>query len=72
MQPALVNTAIFENTINTSIDEAEIKKLISAYPLGIGEPIDIANASAYFLSDASKWVTGSFLKMDGGLTLGFK
>lgn len=71
LQPALVNTAIFESTIDAAINDEEMKKLISKYPLGVGEPDDIANAFAYFISDASKWVTGSCLKMDGGLTLGF-
>lgn len=71
LQPALVRTAIFDSTIDAAIDNEEMKKLISKYPLGIGEPEDIANALAYFISDASKWITGSSLKMDGGLTLGF-
>jgi NAD(P)-dependent dehydrogenase (short-subunit alcohol dehydrogenase family) len=72
LQPALVRTAIFENTINAAIDEEKMCELVNSYPLGIGEPIDIANALAFFMSDNSKWITGSSLKMDGGLTLGFK
>ncbi len=71
LQPALVNTAIFESTIDAAIDDEEMNKLVSKYPLGIGESEDVAKAFAYFISDASKWVTGSCLKMDGGLTLGF-
>lgn len=71
LQPALVNTAIFESTINASINNDEMEKLVSKYPLGIGEPIDIAHALAFFISDTSKWITGISLKMDGGLTLGF-
>jgi NAD(P)-dependent dehydrogenase (short-subunit alcohol dehydrogenase family) len=71
LQPALVNTAIFESTIDAAINNDEMNKLISQYPLGVGEPEDIAHALAYFISDASKWVTGACLKMDGGLTLGF-
>ena len=71
LQPALVNTAIFESTIDAAINTAEMDKLIAQYPLGIGQPQDVAQALAYFISDASKWVTGTCLKMDGGLTLGF-
>lgn len=71
LQPALVRTSIFDSTLDAAVDDQEMKKLISKYPLGIGEPIDVAQALAYFVSDASKWVTGSSLKMDGGLTLGF-
>ncbi len=71
LQPALVKTAIFESTIDAAVNTEEMEKLISKYPLGVGEPEDIAKASAYFISDASKWITGTSLKMDGGLTLGF-
>ena len=72
LQPALVRTAIFDSTINAAIDTEKMNELVNSYPLGIGEPIDLANALAFFMSDASKWITGSSLKMDGGLTLGFK
>ena len=71
LQPALVNTAIFESTLDAAIDDEKMQALIKSYPLGIGEPIDIANALAFFVSDMSKWITGACLKMDGGLTLGF-
>jgi len=72
LQPALVRTAIFDSTINAAIDTEKMNELVNSYPLGIGEPIDVSNALAFFMSDASKWITGSSLKMDGGLTLGFK
>ena len=40
------------------------------YPLGrYGEPEEVAYAVIYLLSDASAWVTGSNLLIDGGLTL---
>ncbi|WP_353954747.1 SDR family oxidoreductase [uncultured Chryseobacterium sp.] len=32
----------------------------------IGQPGDIANACIFLLSDASKWVTGTNLVIDGG------
>ena len=34
--------------------------------LGLGNPNDIAKACIYLLSDASRWVTGSNLVVDGG------
>ena len=40
------------------------------YPLGFGSPEDIANAIIFLLSDGSKWITGTEIKMDGGLTAG--
>jgi len=36
-------------------------------PLGrLGEPVDIAQASAFLCSDAASWITGATLVVDGG------
>ncbi|MFO7851436.1 MAG: SDR family NAD(P)-dependent oxidoreductase [Bacteroidota bacterium] len=52
------------------IPEEDLKKDIERYPMGrYGKPDEIAYATVYLLSDASKWITGSILKLDGGLTL---
>jgi NAD(P)-dependent dehydrogenase (short-subunit alcohol dehydrogenase family) len=37
--------------------------------LGLGETTDIANACIYLLSDASRWVTGTNLFVDGGFSV---
>lgn len=39
------------------------------YPLGYGSTKDVANLVSFLLSDASKWITGNDIKIDGGLTL---
>ena len=52
-----------------SLSKEDIEKDEAKYPLGYGKPEDIAFAVIYLLSDASKWVTGSIIKMDGGSTL---
>lgn len=36
----------------------------------LGEPEDIANAALFLGSDASSWMTGSMLVVDGGMLLG--
>lgn len=36
------------------------------HPLGFGQPGDVANAAAFLLSDASRWITGIDLSVDGG------
>lgn len=49
---------------------ADIKMLLDAekarHPLGLGTPEDVANAAVYLLADASRWVTGTSLLMNGG------
>jgi len=70
LQPALVKTAIYQSTIDTAFSEEEMKKYEKQYPLGIGETEDVSNAVCYLLSEKSKWITGTCIPMDGGLTLG--
>ena len=67
IMPMMVKTELVEN-----IDTLSAEQLLEdekKYPLGYGKPEDIAYAAMYFLSDASKWVTGCNFKMDGGSTL---
>ena len=49
-----------------SLSEEAYNDIKSMHPLGIGSVDDVANACIYLLSDASKWVTGSNLIVDGG------
>jgi len=71
LSPALVKTQIFVETMEAS-DAKKLKEYEASYPFGFGEPEDIANAIAFFLSDNSKWITGQNLVMDGGYTLNTK
>lgn len=63
----MVQTKLIETL--GSLSKEDIEKDEAKYPLGYGKPEDIAFAVIYLLSDASKWVTGSIIKMDGGSTL---
>ena len=65
--PAMVNTNIMESG---SVTEEQLKEDLKHYPLGrYGEPNDVAYAMIYLLSDASSWVTGTNMVIDGGVTL---
>lgn len=65
--PAMVDTGILNSGV---ITEDQLAMELKNYPLGrFGKPTDIALAMIYFLSDASSWITGDNLVIDGGLTL---
>jgi len=66
LAPALVETPLLAatETVVSSLDHQR-----AAYPLGFGKPDDVANAAIFFLSSASRWITGTTLVMDGGLTI---
>ena len=65
--PGMINTNIFDSGI---ITEDQLSYDIKRYPMKrFGEPEEVAYAAIYLLSDASRWVTGSNLLIDGGYTL---
>jgi 3-oxoacyl-[acyl-carrier protein] reductase len=64
--PSTIRSSIIEPYLQ---DEEAKKVLESTFPLRvIGEPDDIAGAVAYLCSDDSKWVTGTIMMVDGGLS----
>jgi NAD(P)-dependent dehydrogenase (short-subunit alcohol dehydrogenase family) len=65
--PGFVRTPMFEKTRETWTKEQE-ERVEGLHPLGLGRPEDIANAIAFLLSDASRWITGTILVVDGGYT----
>lgn len=46
----------------------QYQQLIDLHPLGIGRTTDVAAATAFLLSDAARWITGTTLTVDGGYT----
>jgi NAD(P)-dependent dehydrogenase (short-subunit alcohol dehydrogenase family) len=68
--PGLVPTEIL-NLSNEMFSEDQLKEtMYGRYPLKrVGTPEDIANGAIYLLSDASSWVTGINLVIDGGYTV---
>ena len=69
--PALVRTKILDLSEHVYSKE-ELEQIENQYPLGIGEPEDVANMILFLLSDAAKWITGTTIPMEGGLLLNTK
>jgi NAD(P)-dependent dehydrogenase (short-subunit alcohol dehydrogenase family) len=66
-----VNPGMVETTLISSFTEEQKEKERQNYPLRrFAKPEDIAYGIVYLLSDASSFVTGTALKIDGGMTLG--
>lgn len=66
--PGIVLTPMTGKAMEATSDES-MDKASADYPLGYGMPEDVAGLAVYLLSDASRWMTGSEILMDGGLTL---
>ena len=67
INPGMVNTGLVKGGVYSDDDKA---KDLETYPMKrYGEPRDVALAAVYLLSDASSWVTGHSLIIDGGKTL---
>ncbi len=70
INPGIVPTKILELSNNLFSKEQLEETTKGKYPLKrYGTPEDIANGAIYLLSDASSWVTGINLIIDGGYTI---
>ena len=75
--PGFIQTNIFAATVGANKEEAaQINSVLGQAAAGAqpvarpGVPSDIAEAVAYFASDAAGFVTGTHLLVDGGLLVG--
>lgn len=68
LSPGMVVTPMYKQA-EQEMSKEEMDKHVARYPLGAGQPEDVANAAVFFLSDASRWITGVNLTLDGGFLL---
>lgn len=55
---------------NGAVEKEKLQETVSKVPLGRwGTPEDISYAAVYLLSNASSYITGTDIKVDGGCTL---
>ena len=64
--PGMVRTPLLKKM---NISEEQLQEDEKQYPLGYGNPEDVANACIFLLSDASRWITGINLIVDGGFSI---
>ena len=63
--PGMVSSPMSERLFS-HLPDSRAEALKNEHPLGVGTPASIANAAAFLLSDATKWITGSVIAVDGG------
>lgn len=68
VSPGVIETPINANQ-NYMKDPVLRAQFEAKHLLGLGQCSDISNACIYLLSDASRWVTGQNLIVDGGFTV---
>jgi NAD(P)-dependent dehydrogenase (short-subunit alcohol dehydrogenase family) len=69
VHPVFIDTPILDGMAQGGDRKAALQKLGRQIPIGhIGQPDDVAYAVLYLASDESKFVTGSEIKVDGGIS----
>ena len=68
ISPAMVKTPMYE-VAEKGMSKESMDEHVKQYPLGVGYPEDIANSIVFLLSDASRWITGINITLDGGFLL---
>ena len=64
--PSNIKTAMYDTLAGDLNTTEGIQKLLEKQPLGLGEVEDVAHAVCFLLSDASRFITGTNLVVDGG------
>jgi len=65
VSPAVVKTGMSQAMMDKATSEA-VEEIMKSHPLGIGQPIDVADTCVFLLSESAKWITGSNIVVDGG------
>lgn len=67
--PAFIDTPILDGFATNTDRETALQKLGRQIPLGrVGQPNDVAYAVLYLASDESSFITGTEIRIDGGIS----
>lgn len=67
--PGTIDTEMYQDFLGQQSDPAAVNaEIVRLHPLGIGRVDDIAWAAVYMASDESRYMTGTPLLIDGGIT----
>lgn len=61
----LVATPMTVNPLESQVQDNAMERYLKRYPMGVGDPKDVAATILFFLSDASKWISGTTLILGG-------
>jgi len=68
LAPGMIETGMANAAAERMSTEA-LAVHLKDYPLGAGRPKDVAAATAFLLSEAARWITGTTLPVDGGFSI---
>lgn len=67
--PSMIATEMYQKHLTDFGEDSDaIRDMLKRQYLGVGEPEDVANAIAFLISPAAKFITGVMLPVDGGRT----
>jgi len=68
--PGFIRTNMSSGALDS--DPERKRKVLSRTPMGrLGEPVEVAEAAYFLISDAAAYITGVVLPVDGGNSIGF-